>query len=178
MMASKSLLFSDLTIFHQILSNPGKSQSDLREVKALGRKVKNFDEEVWVANRRDIVLRGNLEKFGGRGTELRRKLVGFGGDKTRNGDGEEEEGTGEKEIVEASPLDRVWGIGFGEKRALEVGKERWGLNLLGLALMDVRRILREEEEKENATAHRSQDDNVKEGESGGIGMDVVMEDET
>ena len=50
-------------------------------------------------------------------------------------------------IVEASPLDRIWGVGFGEKRALSV-KQSWGLNLLGRALMDVRRILREEEQEE------------------------------
>ena len=62
-------------------------------------------------------------------------------------------GTGERMIVEASPLDRIWGIGFGERRALEVGRGRWGLNLLGLALMDTRRILREE--RESRTSHVS-----------------------
>ena len=53
-------------------------------------------------------------------------------------------GRGERLIVEAGPLDRFWGVGFGEKRALSV-KQSWGLNLLGRALMDVRRILRESE---------------------------------
>ena len=56
-------------------------------------------------------------------------------------------GTGERMIVEASPLDRIWGVGFGEKRALNV-RQSWGLNLLGRALMDVRRILREEEQEQ------------------------------
>lgn len=55
-------------------------------------------------------------------------------------------GTGEKEIAEASPRDRIWGIGFGAKRAGDV-RERWGLNLLGKALMEVRERIREEEGK-------------------------------
>jgi hypothetical protein len=71
-------------------------------------------------------------------------------------DGEEEEGegvtirelllrTGEREIVEASPMDRIWGIGFGAAKAGSV-RHRWGLNLLGKALMVVRAELREGDE--------------------------------
>jgi ribA/ribD-fused uncharacterized protein len=51
--------------------------------------------------------------------------------------------TGDRELVEASPADRIWGIGFTEKDAKENG-ERWGQNLLGKALMEVRRKIREE----------------------------------
>jgi ribA/ribD-fused uncharacterized protein len=51
--------------------------------------------------------------------------------------------TGERELIEASPSDRIWGIGFGKNNA-EANKERWGLNLLGKALMRVRERLREE----------------------------------
>ena len=62
-------------------------------------------------------------------------------------------GTGNREIVEASPRDRIWGIGFGEKRALESEgvKRRWGLNLLGKALVEARRTLREEAEEVGST---------------------------
>ena len=77
-------------------------------------------------------------------------------------------GTGEKMIVEASPLDRIWGVGFGEKRALSV-KQSWGLNLLGRALMDVRRILREEERKEQ---ERGEEEMKMDGE----GEKVMMEE--
>ena len=104
-----------------------------KEVKALGRKVKNFDDETWLRERTRIVLEGSLHKFR-QNPELRRELFG----------------TGERELVEASPLDRVWGIGMGEKKGRETcaseasGRQGWGLNLLGKALVQARTILREE----------------------------------
>ena len=57
--------------------------------------------------------------------------------------------TGERELVEASPRDRVWGVGFGAKNA-EKNRNRWGRNLLGLALIKVREELcQQEDEGEN-----------------------------
>jgi ribA/ribD-fused uncharacterized protein len=51
--------------------------------------------------------------------------------------------TGERELVEASPRDRIWGVGFKAENA-GVNRRRWGQNLLGKALMGVRARLREE----------------------------------
>lgn len=51
--------------------------------------------------------------------------------------------TGDSELVEAAPKDRIWGIGFGAKYA-EDFRQEWGQNLLGKALMEVRKRLREE----------------------------------
>ncbi|KAG2003408.1 hypothetical protein CC2G_004008 [Coprinopsis cinerea AmutBmut pab1-1] len=127
MMVQKAILFSDFEIAHTILEVTSVSSSDLANVKALGRQVSNFDEKKWVENRERIVLEGNLHKFR-QNEELKALLLA----------------TGEKKIVEASPRDRIWGIGFGEKNALNV-VDRWGLNLLGKALEETRRILREEE---------------------------------
>jgi ribA/ribD-fused uncharacterized protein len=54
--------------------------------------------------------------------------------------------TGDRYLVEASPFDRIWGIGFAEKDA-SANRRRWGANLLGKALVDVRKSLREDEGK-------------------------------
>lgn len=57
--------------------------------------------------------------------------------------------TGNKELVEASPMDRIWGVGFGAANA-GANRGRWGLNLLGKCLMRAREQFREEEKKRNA----------------------------
>ncbi|PPQ70949.1 hypothetical protein CVT26_014253 [Gymnopilus dilepis] len=128
MMVQKALLFKDSAIAREILSVPGTSQADMTRVKALGRQVAGFDEQTWVDAREGIVLEGNWRKFQGKGNEeLREMLLG----------------TGDRRIVEASPRDRIWGIGFGEKNALKQ-MDRWGLNLLGKALEITRARLRAE----------------------------------
>ncbi len=60
--------------------------------------------------------------------------------------------TGDRELVEASPLDRIWGVGFGEKNAA-ANRHRWGENLLGKALMEVRARLREESNTKKEDEH-------------------------
>jgi predicted NAD-dependent protein-ADP-ribosyltransferase YbiA (DUF1768 family) len=146
MMYHKALLFSDPTVGAEILAAPHP-----RLVKALGRKVANFSDAAWNAHREAIVRRGNVLKF----TRPVDEEDGAWIVKVpAGGDGEEEEGvsirelllrTGEREIVEASPMDRIWGIGFGAARADSV-RHRWGLNLLGKALVAVRAELREGDE--------------------------------
>lgn len=88
--------------------------------KKLGREVRDFDQGVWDQNCEGVVERGNLLKFS-QDKRLKEVLLG----------------TGNREIVEASPNDRVWGIGFNSEEA--VGREgAWGENKLGKALMKVR----------------------------------------
>jgi ribA/ribD-fused uncharacterized protein len=83
--------------------------------------------EIFKESTERIVREGTLLKFG-QNPHLRQKL----------------EATEDKTIVEASPRDKIWGIGLGAKSALEKGEEGWrGLNLLGKALMEVRTMLRE-----------------------------------
>lgn len=120
MMAHKALLFGDGTAAEKILAaaSPG-------EAKALGRAVGGFDEETWAAHRYDIVVRGNLAKFG-QHPELKEFLLSTAG----------------RVLVEASPLDRVWGIGLSADDPAAASPATWrGLNLLGFALMDVRDTL-------------------------------------
>ncbi|WBB81013.1 NADAR family protein [Micromonospora sp. WMMD882] len=121
MMRHKALLFGDEEVADQILTTP-----DPGAVKALGRRVRGFDEAVWQTHRYAIVVAGNTAKFGQR-PELRDYLLG----------------TGEQILVEASPLDRVWGIGLTADDERATSPARWrGLNLLGFALMDARAALR------------------------------------
>lgn len=122
MMAEKARLFGDEEILDQILATESPQAH-----KALGRKVRGFVEARWKAACRDVVFRGNLAKFS-QDEELRALLLA----------------TGDKTLVEASPTDRIWGIGLAAKdpRALEPGRWR-GTNWLGEALMKVRQALRE-----------------------------------
>jgi ribA/ribD-fused uncharacterized protein len=117
MMAEKARLFDDAATRQEILatSDPGKA-------KALGRRVQSFDEDVWKAARFDIVVRGNVAKFG-QNDPLRYFLLG----------------TRDKVLVEASPSDCIWGIGLAADDANANNPSAWrGLNLLGFALMKVR----------------------------------------
>ena len=119
MMYHKAILFDDIPIAEQILD----STDDPKTVKALGRKVKGFVQTTWDEKKFEIVVNGNREKFR-QNADLREALL-------------ETEG---RELIEASPMDKIWGIGFGKKNAVK-NKHRWGQNLLGKALMQVREEL-------------------------------------
>ena len=127
MMYQKAILFNDTGIASKILQTTSP-----KEQKALGRMVSNFDNAVWLENRERIVRDGSYYKFkfgnDTDGVSLKEKLLA----------------TGDKGLVEASPRDRIWGIGYGEKNALNM-KEKWGLNLLGKALIWAREKIRQEE---------------------------------
>ena len=142
MMYQKALLFKDTTVASQILK-----ADHPRKVKSLGRKVKNFTDEAWNSVREEIVRRGTYLKFTNAVTEEGFSL-GTGKDEPplRGSLREMLLATGDREIVEASPYDAIWGIGLAAKNA-EGMRDEWGLNLLGKALMEVRTKLREEEEK-------------------------------
>lgn len=123
MMAGKARLFDDQTVFKEILT-----ASDPDMVKRLGRKVKNYDEPTWVEHRFQIVVDGNYAKFS-QNPKLKQYLLS----------------TADKIIVEASPLDRIWGTGLAQDHPDSNNPQLWqGLNLLGFALMEVRsRLLSE-----------------------------------
>ncbi|MFG3339073.1 NADAR family protein [Glycomyces sp. NPDC048151] len=117
MMAHKAWLFGDAAAAKKILAagHPGEAQ-------ALGRKVRGFDQATWEAERFGIVVRGSLAKFG-QHPDLLAYLVG----------------TRDRVLVEASPRDRIWGIGLGATDPLAASPATWkGLNLLGFALMRAR----------------------------------------
>ena len=122
MMAQKALLFKDNESFKKIINcqKPG-------EAKDLGREIKNFDNEVWGNERFDIVKIGNIHKF-----NQNRDL----GDFLLN--------TQSRIIVEASPVDTIWGAGLPADSDSIKNLYLWkGTNLLGFALMEVRDFLAE-----------------------------------
>jgi ribA/ribD-fused uncharacterized protein len=117
MMWRKATLFGDEATAARIASVAHPS-----EAKALGRQVKGFDEATWVANRFGIVVAGSRAKF-----EQNLPLLGF------------LMGTAGRVLVEASPQDRVWGIGLSATDPRTADPARWpGINLLGFALMQAR----------------------------------------
>lgn len=117
MMAEKARLFQDLDTLEMILESRSPQKA-----KKLGRQVKNFNEKIWNDNRSEIVVNGNLAKFS-QNPELKQFLVS----------------TGNKILVEASPYDRIWGIGMSQDHEHISNPLKWnGLNLLGFALMQVR----------------------------------------
>lgn len=121
MMAEKARTFGDDGVLARILQAPTAP-----EVKALGRQVKGFDASRWDRVKLDAVVRGNLAKFG-QYEALKAFLLG----------------TGERVLVEASPVDRVWGIGLAADDPRASDPRQWcGENLLGVALMQVRSTLR------------------------------------
>ena len=96
-----------------------------KAVKAIGREVRGFDRTVWEAARFDAVVQGNVAKFG-QHDDLRAFLLA----------------TKEQVLVEASPEDRIWGIGLGAEEPDARVPSRWlGANLLGFALMRAREAL-------------------------------------
>jgi len=132
MMAEKARTFKDEAALAAILKT-----RDPSDAKALGRQIANWSEPVWQQVRFPAVCRGSYEKFR-QNEELLQELLS----------------TGDREIVEASPYDKIWGVGLDETAAM-----RWycdqvnggeclpefvtwpGLNLLGKAIMAARTML-------------------------------------
>lgn len=131
MMAMKAEYFGDEDAKAKIMATDNPS-----EQKAIGRTVKNFDAEPWNAVSRGFVYEGNMAKFK-QNPPLLRELLN----------------TGDRELVEASPYDRIWGIGIGlpGRRDAPVDgttenlldKSKWrGTNWLGEVLMKVRKDIK------------------------------------
>ncbi|WEO94993.1 NADAR family protein [Streptomyces sp. FXJ1.172] len=120
MMAGKARLFEDAEAERRILAAGHPAQA-----KKAGRLVRGFDEAIWERERFRIVVEGSVHKFAA-DDALRAFLLG----------------TGERVLVEASPVDRVWGIGLAATDEAALDPERWrGPNLLGFAFMEAREQL-------------------------------------
>lgn len=117
MMHGKALLFDDPDIAAKILA-----ADHPREHKALGRKVHHFDDKVWKRSREGIVMAGSRAKFT-QNPELRTLLLATAG----------------TTLVEASPYDKIWGIGLAASDPRAQDPAQWkGQNLLGKILTALR----------------------------------------
>ncbi|MFD9118878.1 NADAR family protein [Streptomyces bottropensis] len=120
MMASKARLFGDAEAERRAVAAAGPAQA-----KKIGRLVRGFDHALWERERFAIVAEGSFHKFAAH-PDLRAFLLG----------------THNRVLVEASPLDRVWGIGLAADDERAMDPARWrGPNLLGFALMAARERL-------------------------------------
>ena len=120
MMAHKALLFNDQQKFEEIVAcnKPG-------EAKDLGRQVSNYNDDLWNERKFDIVKEGNIHKFS-QHKELGKYLIQ----------------TGNRVLVEASPVDVIWGVGLTHDNPAIKNIYSWrGQNLLGFVLMEVREYL-------------------------------------
>ncbi|KZP11206.1 DUF1768-domain-containing protein [Athelia psychrophila] len=116
MMYQKALTFGDFDTAVHILAAP-----DPAEQQRLGRQVKGFRRAEWDRVKTQIVEEGNWLKFS-QNSWLRAKLLA----------------TEDRELVESGEKCRIWGIGYPPDEALRVGRDAWGENLLGKALMNTR----------------------------------------
>ncbi len=120
MMYHKAMLFANEDISRKVLKCKHP-----REAKKLGRQVVGFDETIWNNKRYGIVVNANVLKFG-QNPDLLGYLLN----------------TNERVLVEASPVDKIWGIGLAVDNPNVEQPEHWqGLNLLGYALMAAREQL-------------------------------------
>jgi ribA/ribD-fused uncharacterized protein len=121
MMAEKARLFGNEEVRQRILAAKHPA-----EAKKLGREVTGFNPQVWDEQKYDLVQAGNYQKFS-QHRPLKEYLLN----------------TGSRVLVEASPVDAIWGTGLATDHPDAMQPAKWpGQNLLGFALMEVRDQLR------------------------------------
>ncbi|MDR6224627.1 NADAR family protein [Desmospora profundinema] len=123
MMHQKAVLFGDEIIADKILQSDSPA-----EQKRLGRRVKGFQADVWDQHRKSIVYEGNYAKFT-QNPKLKQALLETAGTL----------------LVEASPVDRIWGVGLAADDPRIQDPQQWrGSNDLGEILTRLREALIEE----------------------------------
>lgn len=121
LMFCKAMLFRDLRMAEQIRLC---KLPDL--VKKMGRQVANFDDAIWTVKAPEFAFQGNVQKFR-QHLDLCNILME----------------TGQRELVEASPWDRLWGIGMGLDDPNLMDRTRWGQNRHGKTLMRTRKYFQD-----------------------------------
>jgi len=116
-MLHKALVFKDVVSYHKILNAP-----DARAAKALGKKVKDFDPEIWNKVCNKVMFDACYLKFS-QNLDFKHNLLD----------------SRDKILVEASPIDKIWGVGLVEDDDRILDEKNWlGQNRLGIILGLVR----------------------------------------
>ena len=125
MMYQKAVTFHDYDVAKDIMGT-----DDAAEIKALGRKVKNYSDVIWNGLRQIVIYQGLFAKFQ-QNVTLKQRLLE----------------TGDSIIAECAVRDTIWGIGLSMKDTKRFDINEWqGTNLLGFALMAVRKELKNTQE--------------------------------
>ena len=121
MMYQKALTFNDVETAEKILKT-----KNFREVKILGRQVKNYNDTIWNGIRQIVVYEGLLAKFS-QNEDIKNQLLN----------------TGNEVLVECSATDKIWAISLTIDNVDSKDMTKWkGQNLLGFSIMKVRDKLR------------------------------------
>lgn len=122
-MIMKAVEFNDRNAVIDIINSTNPMQA-----KSLGRSVKSYDDSKWNKVRYSVMVGTLKEKFS-QNDSLKQRLIA----------------TGDMILIEASPYDKIWGVGLKSHDGAIRDESKWrGQNLLGKALMEVRSRLREE----------------------------------
>lgn len=122
MMAAKAWLMKDSEYLKKIIE-----ESNPKTIKDYGREIRNFNSELWDKVKYSVVLEGQLLKFSYSHNKFYHDLL-----KATNG----------RILVEASPYDKVWGVGLREEDDLILDESNWkGENLLGKAITEAYQII-------------------------------------
>lgn len=128
-MYHKALMMGDNTTASKILNT-----AHPKDCKQLGREIKNYDDELWSEIRFGVMVYVNALKFS-QNPDFSKELME----------------TGDRILVEASPYDKIWGIGLGLNNPDVYDESKWqGQNLLGKALILVREELKKRRRNYNS----------------------------
>ena len=119
----KAITFGDNVTAQKILNT-----DDPNRCRKLGRQVKGYNDAEWAKIRYDVFYTLNWAKYT-QDKKLQEKLL----DPQFDG----------KKFVEASPIDKIWGIGYAEDNPnIEFTDMYWGKNYLGRILTNIRKRLK------------------------------------
>jgi len=120
-------MWQKVMTFQPSLERTIMRMTDPKQMKELCSKIQNYDDVKWSSLRVNIMKKGVMEKFK-QNSKLKNYLLS----------------TGNAMLVEASPYDKIWGIGMNADNALKAYHKNipFNGNLLGKVLMDVRNELK------------------------------------